>query len=167
MAGATADADAASVSAMLRLNAEAVVENTIRFLPGMVSRGRGVVVNVSSTGTFQPVPHMAAYAASKALVQSFTLGTAAEVAAAGVRMLALCPGVTATGMYSKGLVPAVGGLRTPEQVVTTAFRALAKRKASVVDGRRNALFARAGRHLPERASLARAGRLMRAGSAGT
>ncbi|MEU1944039.1 MULTISPECIES: SDR family NAD(P)-dependent oxidoreductase [unclassified Streptomyces] len=153
--GAAAKADPAGVAAMVNLNGQALVESTIRFLPGMVSRGRGTIVNVTSASAFLPTPYLAAYAGSKAMAQSFTLAVGAEVADAGVRVLAVSPGVTVTGQKSEDILPTmakIGGLRKPEQVVTTAFRALGSRKASVVDGRRNALFARLVQRLPDRAA---------------
>ncbi|UYM25829.1 SDR family NAD(P)-dependent oxidoreductase [Streptomyces albus] len=155
--GAAAAADPAVVAAMVNLNGQAVVESTIRFLPGMVSRGRGTIVNVTSASAFLPGPYMAAYAGSKAMAQSFTVAVGAEVADAGVRVLAIAPGVTATGQKSEEILPELarfGGLRQPEQVVTTAFRALGSRKASVVDGRRYALFARLVQRLPDRTARA-------------
>ncbi|MGW7757514.1 SDR family NAD(P)-dependent oxidoreductase [Streptomyces violaceusniger] len=160
--GAAAKADPAVVAAMVNLNGQAVVENTIRFLPGMVSRGRGTIVNVTSASAFMPTPYLAAYGGSKAMAQSFTLAVSAEVADAGVRVLAVSPGVTVTGQKSEDILPAMarlGGLRQPEQVVTTAFRALGSRKALVVDGRRNALFARLVQRLPDRTTRALGRRL--------
>ncbi|WP_217168649.1 SDR family oxidoreductase [Streptomyces sp. AC512_CC834] len=160
--GAAAKADPAAVAAMVQLNANTPVESTIRFLPGMVERGTGTVVNVSSASAFLPTPYLAGYASAKALVRSFTLAVADEAAGSGVRVLALFPGVTATGQKSEDVLPEMarlGGIRTPEQVVGTAFRALGSGRISVVDGRRYATFARLNQLLPERAALALARRL--------
>jgi short-subunit dehydrogenase len=84
------------------------------------------------------------------------MALSAELTGSGVRALSVCPGVTATGQRSEDILPGgLGGIRRPEQVVTTTFRALQTGKASVVDGRRNAALVRlALRHLPERAVLA-------------
>jgi short-subunit dehydrogenase len=81
---------------MLDLNNRAAVAMTRRFVPGMVARKRGTLINVVSTAAFQPVPYLAVYAASKAFLLSFTEGLATELAGTGVRVQALCPGLTAT-----------------------------------------------------------------------
>jgi hypothetical protein len=82
------------VLAMIDLNARAVVELTRRLLPGMIERGRGAVINVVSTSAFQPVAFLAVYAASKALVLSFTEGLATELKGTPIKVQALCPGLT-------------------------------------------------------------------------
>jgi short-subunit dehydrogenase len=146
--GPAADLSPERAAALVDLNVKAVVENTVRFLPAMVARGSGAIINVASTGGFQPAPYMAAYAASKAFVLSFTQAVSAENADTGVRVLALCPGPTETPMMS-GQDSPMGKLRSPAQVVATALKALGTRKASVVDGRLNAVVARFGSRLPE------------------
>ncbi|THJ64938.1 SDR family NAD(P)-dependent oxidoreductase [Candidatus Frankia alpina] len=64
--------DPVRLADLVRLNCVAVVALTARFLPAMVARGHGAVVNVASTAAFQPLPHMAVYGASKAFVLSFS-----------------------------------------------------------------------------------------------
>ncbi|RJQ89081.1 SDR family NAD(P)-dependent oxidoreductase [Amycolatopsis panacis] len=155
--GPAVKADPAAIAAMMNLNSHAVVDSMIRFLPGMVSRGRGVIVNVGSAAAFQPMPYEAAYAASKAMVQSFTQAVGEEIAGSGVRVLAVHPGVTVTGQRSEeilGVVAKFCGLRQPEHVVTTAFRALGSRKFSVVDGCRYSLFVGMTQRLPARTTVA-------------
>ena len=147
------------MAALVRLNVGSLMGLTVAVLPGMIARGDGVVVNVASTGAFQPVPYMAVYAATKAFVLSFTEALWGECRGTGVRVLALCPGPTATGMTGDGA--SFGRLRTPEQVVATALAGLARGKASVVDGRVNAALARIGvRLLPERLMVRIAGSAM-------
>ena len=80
----------------IRLNVLALVRLSRAALPVMVGRKKGGVVNVSSMGSFQPVPMMATYAATKAFVTSFTESVAEEVRGTGVRVVALCPGFTRT-----------------------------------------------------------------------
>ena len=126
----------------------------------MIARGRGAIINVASTAGFQPAPYMAAYAATKAFVLSFTQAVSAENADTGVRVLALCPGPTETPMMS-GTKSPLGRMRTPEQVVATALKALGGRRASVVDGRLNAFVARVVSRLPESMLLGLATRMMR------
>lgn len=162
--GPVTQADPAVIAAMVNLNANTVIDNTIRFLPGMVSRGSGVIVNVTSVSAFQPTPYVAAYAASKAMVQSFTQAVGAEVADSGVRVLAVHPGVTVSGQKSEDVLPEMGrlcGIRQPEQVVTTAFRALGSRKLSVVDGRRYSMYAALAQRLPNRMNIALSRRFTR------
>lgn len=80
----------------IELNVGALVAMSRLFLPAMVAAGRGTIINVASTAAFQPVPYMATYAATKAFVLNFSLALAQEVAASGVRVMALCPGLTRT-----------------------------------------------------------------------
>jgi short-subunit dehydrogenase len=84
----------------IRLNVEALVELTGRFVPGMVTRGRGVVINVASVGGFVPSPRMATYTATKAFVLSFSETINAELDGTGVRVLCVCPGFTRTEFQS-------------------------------------------------------------------
>ena len=80
----------------VRLNVEALVELTGAFLPDMVDRGEGAILNVASTASFQPLPGMAVYAATKAFVRSFSEAVHAELAGTGVSITTLCPGFTET-----------------------------------------------------------------------
>ena len=158
--GPVAGLDPDDAGPIVNLNVRAVMENTVRFLPGMVSRGGGVIINIAGTGAFQPAPYMAARTASAAFVLSFTQAVSAENADTGVRAFALCPGPTDTPMTS-GQDSPLGKMRTPEQVVSTALRALGSRKASVVDGRLNNVIARVGSRLPEAVILSMASRIMK------
>jgi uncharacterized protein len=80
----------------VRLNVEALVEMTGAFLPDMIERGNGSILNVASTASFQPLPGMAVYAATKAFVRSFSEAVHAELSGTGVSVTALCPGFTET-----------------------------------------------------------------------
>src|ERR687884_56265 len=75
----------------------AVADLCTRFLPGMVERGRGAVLNVASTAAFQPLPGQAGYGAGKAFVLSYTESLHAELRGTGVTATALCPGPVDTG----------------------------------------------------------------------
>lgn len=81
---------------MLQVNVAALVELTRLFLPEMLRRRSGRILNVGSTGSFAPVPYMAVYGATKAFVLSFSEALSAELEGTGVTVTALCPGVTAT-----------------------------------------------------------------------
>jgi uncharacterized protein len=78
--------------AMIRTDVEAVAHLCSLFLPGMVERGSGAVLNVASTAAFQPLPGQAAYAASKAFVLSYSQALRGELRGTGVTVTALCPG---------------------------------------------------------------------------
>ena len=80
----------------IALNVTALTALTQLFLPPMVQRNRGRVMNVASTAAFQPGPLMAVYYATKAYVLSFTEAIADELRDSGVTLTALCPGPTRT-----------------------------------------------------------------------
>jgi short-subunit dehydrogenase len=81
---------------MIQLNVAALAHLTRLFLPGMLERRSGKVLNVASTAAFVPGPFMAVYYASKAFVLSFSEALAEETQATGVTVTALCPGATQT-----------------------------------------------------------------------
>jgi short-subunit dehydrogenase len=80
----------------IQLNVGALVALTHQLLPAMVRRRHGGVLNLSSVVGFQPFPHFAIYAATKAFVLSFTEALAEELRGTGVRVLAICPGAVRT-----------------------------------------------------------------------
>ena len=82
---------------MVEVDVVAVVDLCSRFLPGMVERGRGALLNVASTAAFQPLPGQAAYGAGKAFVLSYTQSLAGELRGTGVTATTLCPGPVDTG----------------------------------------------------------------------
>jgi uncharacterized protein len=83
--------------AMIRTDVEAVVHLCSLFLPGMVERRSGVVLNVASTAAFQPLPGQAGYGAAKAFVLSYSHALRGELRSTGVTVTALCPGPVQTG----------------------------------------------------------------------
>ena len=149
----------------IMLNVAAVVDLTHRFLPAMLARRSGSIINVASTAAFQPTPYMAVYGASKAFVLSFSEALWAEYRGEGIRVLALCPGATSTDFFNVvGTEDAAFGSReTPEKVVQVAFQALERGRPSVISGRRNVLMANSVRFVP-RGMVARMGKgMMRPG----
>jgi len=82
---------------MLEVDVVAVVDLCSRFLPGMVKRGSGAVLNVASTAAFQPLPGQAGYGAGKAFVLSYSQSISAELKGTGVSVTVLCPGPVDTG----------------------------------------------------------------------
>lgn len=82
---------------MIEVDVVAVADLCSRFLPGMVERRSGAVLNVASTAAFQPIPGQAGYAACKAFVLSYTRALGGELRGTGVSATALCPGPVETG----------------------------------------------------------------------
>lgn len=94
--------DRARQQQMIALNMAALTDLTHRFLPGMVQRGRGRVLNVASTAAFMPSPPMTVYAATKAYILSFSEALQEEVRGTGVQVTALCPGPMRTAFAKQG-----------------------------------------------------------------
>lgn len=165
-----ADADPQRLEDAVELNCRTLVGATARYLPPMRARGRGTIINVASTAAFQPLPRMAVYGASKAFVLSFTEALWAEEREHGIRVLAVCPGLTDTPFFElagEAAASAASGsaalalTRSPQQVVDHTMRALSGRKPSFVDGIANAFVARVvTRALPKRLVVAVSGRLI-------
>jgi short-subunit dehydrogenase len=113
--GPIASCDVAAELNMIEVDVVAVAELCCRFVPGMVERGRGAVLNVASTAAFQPLPGQAGYGASKAFVLSFTRSLAGELRGTGVAATALCPGPVETGFGE------AAGFSDEEQAVLPRF----------------------------------------------
>ena len=94
--GTFADLDLEREVGEVRLNVEALVELTGAFTKDMIKAGEGAILNVASTASFQPLPGMATYAATKAFVRSFSEAVHAELSGTGVSVTVLCPGFTET-----------------------------------------------------------------------
>src|SRR5436309_14992940 len=90
--GRFTEIDPARDAEQVRLNCEAVVTLTHAFLPGMLERRRGGVINVASSAGMQPIPYESVYAATKAFAISFTDALHTELRGSGVRVLAVNPG---------------------------------------------------------------------------
>ena len=110
--GAFTAIDAARHRQMIALNVAGFTEMLAAFVPAMVERGHGRVLNVASIAAFQPLPGLATYAATKAYVLSLTESLAEELRDTGVSVTALCPGITATAMLGRAtaLDPRLGRL---------------------------------------------------------
>ncbi|MBI2711147.1 MAG: SDR family oxidoreductase [Actinobacteria bacterium] len=151
--GPFARADRDRTMAMLELNVAALTDLTHRYLPGMLERGRGRVLNVASTAAFLPGPLMAVYYATKAYVLSFTEALAEELRGTGVTATALCPGPTATGFQQAAdmeMSRLVAGRNLPsaEEVAAYGVRAMERGDVIAVPGALNKVLAASVRAAP-------------------
>jgi short-subunit dehydrogenase len=153
------------VAAMIDLNVRAVVDLTRRLVPAMVARKTGAVVNVVSTSAFQPVPYLAVYAASKAFALSFTEALADELRGTGVRVQALCPGLTESEFHRTAGTDKVlftrTAMMTAPAVVERSLRALDRGTLRVVPGWQNRVMASVQAFVPRSLVRTVAGRLFR------
>lgn len=129
--------DPVEIHRMLNLNICTLTDLTYKVLPGMLERGHGAIINLSSIAAFQPVAFMAAYSASKSYVLHFSEALWAEARSRGVTVMALCPGVTQTEFFDRA--GAQGWLekhssQTPAKVVRKAMAALEKRRQYIIPG---------------------------------
>jgi short-subunit dehydrogenase len=145
----------------IAVNVAALVALTHAFLPAMLERGKGGVINVASTAAFQPVPYMAVYAATKAFVRSFSEALHEEVQARGVRVIALCPGPTATEFFDADVAAPRGPIRTVRDVVTTGLRAYDAGTPVAIDGANNKILIGFANLIPRRWATKIAGRIMK------
>jgi hypothetical protein len=99
LSGAFLSHDPKLKQAEIEVNVQALVALTHRFGKAMASRGKGGIINVASNASFQPVPYMATYAATKAFVLHFTEAIRQELTERGVQVMATCPGPTATRFF--------------------------------------------------------------------
>ncbi|WP_433212286.1 SDR family NAD(P)-dependent oxidoreductase [Dactylosporangium sp. CS-047395] len=139
---------------LLRLNVHAVMRLTLAALPGMVERGRGDIVNVSSASGFAALMPGSTYPASKAWVTNFSESQAQLVHGTGVRVLALCPGYTRTEFHD------AAGIDTSKMpdwlwmdagaVVRAALKDLRRGRMVSVPGWKNRLGVFGMRHAPRR-----------------
>ncbi|MEX2253207.1 MAG: SDR family oxidoreductase [Thermoleophilaceae bacterium] len=139
---------------MVRTNVEAVVDLCGRFVPPMVDRGAGAILNVASTVAFQPFPLQATYGASKAFVLSFTEALSQEIGGKGVTVTALCPGPVKTEFVEKAgfdeseeLGPSLMWTDAAD-VAEAGVAGLVAGRRVVVPGAFNRVGALAGQHAP-------------------
>ena len=125
---------------MLTVNINALVRLTYLYIPGMLARGNGGVINVASTAAFQPVPYIAVYSASKSFVLNFTEALSGEYRENGLRFLALCPGSTATNFMEVANANDTGmHSASPDDVVMSAINAFVKNRHYHIPGVMNYL----------------------------
>ena len=119
---------------MVRVNCEAVVRLSRLFVPRMVERRRGWVLVVASTASFQPVPYLTTYAATKVFDRFFALGLAEEVAQYGINVTALCPGTTESEFFevARGSVFRNRKLQSAEEVARLGLAALVRGQRTIL-----------------------------------
>jgi short-subunit dehydrogenase len=153
--GSFVDFSEKSQQDLIDLNISGLTNMLSNFLPPMVARGRGRILNVASIAAFQPIPGLATYAATKAYVLSLTESLAEELAGKGVAVTALCPGVTATNMVANAEEKS-GGLNLPgfiigevDDVAAQGYKACLKGDVICVPGSVNLASTILGRATPK------------------
>jgi uncharacterized protein len=148
---------------MIDLNIRSLVALTHLYLGPMRERRGGAIINVASTAGFQPVPFMTTYAATKAFVLSFSEALWEENRPYGIKVMALCPGVTDTNFFEAAKIerPPMRLAETPEQVVETALRGLKRGRGHVISGWANYLITESERLVPRSLIARMVGRAMR------
>ena len=150
--GKFANTDLNAELKMIQLNLTSVVELTKRFLPAMIERRSGRVLNVASTAAFVPGPWMSIYYASKAFVLSFSEAIDYELKPHGITVTTLCPGPTESefkvraGSKRSRLFEAY--VMDAPQVARVGYDAMMKGRAVVIPGLRNKLIPVVARAMP-------------------
>jgi len=141
---------------VIDLNVSGLTAMLAAFVPAMVRRGHGRVLNVASISAFAPVPGLATYAASKAYVLSLTESLAEELRDTGVTVTALCPGITATAMFDRAAQDNARVAQLPgilvgdvQEVAAEGYRACMAGDVITVPGMLNQAATVAGRAAPK------------------
>jgi short-subunit dehydrogenase len=136
---------------MINLNCSCIVDLTYRVLPKMIERNHGKIINVSSMASFQGVPFISTYSATKAFVTSFSLALGQEVSQYNIHVEALCPGPVQTEFGSVAGFPDKISLTSsvpPKIVATQALEGLNNKKSIVIPGILNWYLAQLNRFVP-------------------
>jgi short-subunit dehydrogenase len=138
---------------MLRLNVEAVLRLTKLFLPPMIQRNRGRILNVASVAGFLPGPNLACYAATKAFVLSWSEALTVELDDTAITVTALCPGATDTDFFEKADAENIharqsSNVMSPQEVAKEGYEGLMNKEIFVVPGAMNKALVAARRILP-------------------
>jgi uncharacterized protein len=152
--GAFVGQELSELDAMMQLNMRALTLATREFLPGMVERGWGRVLNVASTSAFQPGPGMAVYHATKAYVLSLGEALDHELGGTGVSVTTLCPRMTESEFFETAGVARTKALQRiladPHEVALAGYRGALKGRRVVVPGASNKVLAYGSSALPRR-----------------
>ena len=149
------------IQEMLHVHVQTVVESIRLFLPGMLERRSGAIINVASIAGLLPIPHFAEYAATKAFLVSFSEALAEETRGTGVMVQACCPGQTKTDFHSTSgyRPPAFLPMQTADQVARTSLAALPNKRPVVTIGWQGKLTALAIKWLPRMFLVKSVGRI--------
>jgi short-subunit dehydrogenase len=139
---------------MINVNIAALLMLSKSFLPKMVRRGGGRILNTASIAGFMPAPNMAVYHATKAFVLSFSEALATELKDTGVTVTALCPGATDTNFFPEAELTDTamfqkGNVMAPQEVAKIGYEALMKGERVVVAGGINKAMVFSNRFVPE------------------
>lgn len=149
--------DSSTYENMIKVHNLALIRLCHCVLPNMISMGKGIIINVSSMGALTPLPISAVSSASKSFMKLFSESIHLELKGTGVKVQALCPGMTITDFHErlgfdkktyykdKGLMKAM----TPEEVVEVSLQYLAKDKAICIPGRHNQILSYLVKILPQ------------------
>ncbi len=152
---------------MIRLNCEALQGLTREYLPGMVERNRGGVINIASVAAYQPMPFASVYGGAKAFVLSFSAAVNSELKGSAVNVTVISPGPVPTEL------PELAGtsddlerapnimIVSPEKVAREAVEAFDHGRLDYIPGRVNAIFTRVARPLPTSVKLPLARRVFK------
>lgn len=125
---------------LMILNMISLVQLCKLFLPIMYQNQAGKILNVASTGAFQPGAYTSTYFASKAFVLSYSKAARMEARKSGVQVCILCPGATRTNFFPREITEAPADAMSPDEVAKIAIRQLIKNQAVVVPGIKNRLM---------------------------
>ena len=163
LGGEFADTELTRELEMIQVNIAALTHLTKLFLPPMIKRKSGHILNLASTAAFQPGPLMAVYYATKAYVLSFSEALAEELRNSGVTVTALCPGPTRSDFASTARVGSsrlftLFGIADAADVAEFGVQAMMQGKRVAIPGLKNKIVAQANRFSP-RALATRVSRL--------
>ena len=164
--GLFAESDWTKQEQMINLNVTTLTHFTRLFLPEMINRGSGKILNLASTASFQPGPTMSVYFATKAFVLSFSEAVNNEVRENGITITALCPGATRSGFQAAASLQDSkmfegNNFPTSREVAEYGYRAMMKGKAVAIHGFKNSILANSVRFAP-RSLVVKAARKMQA-----
>jgi short-subunit dehydrogenase len=152
--GLFVDNDLEECLQQIQLNVTTLTHLTRLYLPAMVERKSGRIMNVASAAAFQPGPLMAVYFATKAYVLHFSEALANELNGTGVTVTSLCPGATATEFHKRakatGMRMLKMGAMDAKTVAEDGYRGLMAGRPVVISGFKNWLVAQSVRFSPRR-----------------
>lgn len=153
--------DEAADAEVMQVNMIALTELTKAFIRPMLDRGAGRILNVASTGSYQPGPYIAVYYATKAYVLSLSEALAHELKGSGITVTALCPGATRTGFAGKAGKQDLDNAMSAQQVAEAGYRGLMRGRRVVIPGLLNRMMVTATKIMPRSWSAAIVSRIQR------